>query len=272
MQEVLFGPRIFGRLVYVVLLVACEPGPAGRDPEGVAGSEHAHPAGAPESKAASSKLNALLLLEQALRLDGSSPTKIPDALAPWGGPTLSSFWPPEDKRATLSDADSTAWHFRANGMPIPSAVTNRFLSPAPLPTVYQGLCMHLCKSERLPRFFQGRSDFDLLAAVNFAAALDTSDALNREVQRAVSALLAALRRTSNREIDWSVRPPTARRSLVRQYARGQPWVLPHLSLFGEDGPVVRFEYLRLQPSGERLAVQSKTLAIQLQSTSSSSSN
>ncbi|MEO1483640.1 MAG: hypothetical protein AAFU77_16140 [Myxococcota bacterium] len=201
-------------------------------------------------------VNALLFLEESLRLDGRSPSSIPPVLRPWGGPTLSTFWPPGDSRKARADADSTAWHFRANQMRIPSAVTNRFLSPAPLPEPFASQCTAPCRAARVPRFLVGDHGFDLLAAVNFAGALDAADALNVEVRASVAVLLDRAGPDA-----WSVEPPAARQTLLSVYTKG--W----LDLVPSTEAAAEFSYRR----GEVIAKNQAILRL-LQSTSSSSSN
>ncbi|MEM6731332.1 MAG: hypothetical protein AAF658_07230 [Myxococcota bacterium] len=198
--------------------------------------------------------------------------EISTLLRPWGGPTLSGLWPPNDKRSDemLADADSTAWHFKLNRMPIPSAVTNRFLSPAPLPEPFASACAEPCRAERLPRLYAGRNEFDLLAAINLVTGLDQKDALNQQV---VDALQALLDRVAFEDVPWSVEPAVKRNALLSFYAREASW-LTKLAAQLPSSADGTFTYWRRLPDGARVEIRNSVIDARLsaQPMSSSSSN
>lgn len=190
----------------------------------------------------------LSFLEALLEQQGEM-RSIPRPLLPWGGPTLSGLWPPGDPRATglVPDLDSTAWHFKLNRMPIPSSVTNRFLSEAPLPSPFANACRApACTPERIPRFYAGDDAVDLLGAINFVTGVDEHDALNAQVKSAVDALAQAV---ESNAVEWSVHPPAARESLLRVY-RNEP----------TEGTVPEFVYRRRLPNGEPIEVNNRRIA------------
>ncbi|MEO0815263.1 MAG: hypothetical protein AAFY60_20550 [Myxococcota bacterium] len=213
----------------------------------------------------SADLNAVSFLEAYLRtrsLSGEAES-IPKHLLPWGGPTLSMLWPPGGKltHGLVPDLDSTAWHFKLNRMPIPSAVTNRFLSESPLPEPYATACVAPdCQANRIPRMYASGLHVDFLAALNFASGLDDADALNAQVKGAVSALESRL---SPNDVQWSVRPEAARDALLAVYK-------------GKMAPakVTGFVYRRELPDGAVVEIENSEVArlLATQSKSSSSSN
>ncbi len=193
-------------------------------------------------------LNSLSFLEALLAQKGEL-RSIPKHLLPWGGPTLSALWPPGDPRASElpADLDSTAWHFKLNRMPIPSSVTNRFLSEAPLPEPFASACRPPeCSAARIPRFSVGSEEIDFLAAINFSTGLDENDALNARVLEAVRSMRAIIKAEA---IEWSVSPAAALEHLMAIYDERKA-----------SGSVPEFVYRRSLPGGERIEVRNSRIA------------